>query len=226
MGRESFRFADLLAYLNTLFEISKVTLSWYLRQLVDDSKLYKLGRGIYTSQFKKQAPYKPVINKTALKIGKAIKDGYPLIEYSVFCGDVLATFQHHHSTNKSVYVEVERAAMDTIFHFLKKEGFHVYLNPSKDFVYDNINLAEENIIVKPLVSESPLMECNGINTPCIEKILVDIICDEDLDYLHGSEWFYIMRNALNLVAVNRTKMLRYASRRNAKDKIIKVLSEI
>ena len=33
-NRDSFRFAELLSYLNGLFEISKVTLSWYLREMV------------------------------------------------------------------------------------------------------------------------------------------------------------------------------------------------
>ena len=70
---------------------------------------------------------------------------------------------------------------------LKQEGYTAYLNPSKDFVYDNIDLSKEAVIVKPLISESPLLDFKGVRTPHLEKILVDIYCDDDLDYLHGSE---------------------------------------
>ena len=44
------------------------------------------------------------------------------------------------------------------------------------------------MIVKPLISESPLLDFKGVKTPRLEKILVDIYCDDDLDYLHGNEW--------------------------------------
>lgn len=225
-SRNSFRFSDLLTYLNTLFEISKVTLSWYLRQMVDDSRLFKIGRGIYTTRSSKRVEYNPIINKTAKKIGKELKTAFPFVDFSLFCGETLAIFQHHHSTNNSLYIEVERDAVEPVFHFLKKRGYKTYINPTKDFVYDYIEFAEENIIVKPLVSESPLMEFNGIKTPRIEKLLVDILCDDDFDYLHGSEWHYMMRNALNLVAVNQSRMLRYASRRNAKEKVREIIQEI
>lgn len=224
--RESFRFADLLSHLNSLYRISTVTLSWYLRQMVNDSKLFKLGRGIYSSHSNTSAKYKPIINMSALKIAKDIAKAYPLVKVSVFCGETLATFQHHHSTNNSIYVEVERDAMESVFHFLKQKGHKTYLNPSKDFTYEYIELTKRNIIVKPLVSESPLIEYNGIKTPRIEKLLVDILCDDDFYYINGSEWHYIMRNAINLVSINRSTMIRYASRRNAKEKITLAIHEI
>mgnify|MGYP000255348266 CR=1 FL=1 len=225
-SRDSFRFTDLLAYLNSLFEISKVTLSWYLRQLVNESMLFKLGRGIYTSHGKVLADYQPHVSKRGEKIAKGLRKEYPIVDFSVFDGENLAVYQHHHSTNNTIYVEVERDALEPVFHFLKKEGYKVHLNPSKDFVYDNIDLADENVIVKPLVTESPLAEYNGVKTPRIEKILVDVLCDADFDYLQGMEWRYMMENAFGQVAVNRSSMLRYASRRNAKDKVAETIKEI
>ncbi|WP_280120138.1 DUF6577 family protein [Sangeribacter muris] len=58
-------------------------------------------------------------------------------------------------------MEVDRDAMESVFHTLKQEGYTAYLNPSKDFVYDNIDLAKEAVIVKPLISESPLVYFKG-----------------------------------------------------------------
>ncbi len=218
-NRESFRFADLLSYLNGIINISKVTLSWYLREMVKGNILFKLGRGIYTSRRHQTQCYTPRLRNKALKIGKLIAGAFPFIKVSVFDGQVLADFQHHISSNNLIYVEVEREAMESVFHWLKGEGHTVYLNPGKDFVYENIDISRDAVIVKPLISESPLTEISGISTPKIEKILVDILCDDDMDYLHGSEWNYILNHVMSTYSVNRSTLLRYASRRNAKDKI-------
>lgn len=225
-NRESFRFSDLLSYLNSIITISKVTLSWHLREMVKDNILFKLGRGIYTSRQHQASCYTPRLRDKAIKLGKLIAGAFPFIKISVFDGQVLADFQHHISSNNLIYVEVEREAMESVFHWLKGEGYKAYLNPNKDFVYDNIDISKDAVIVKPLITESPLTEIRGISTPRIEKILVDILCDDDMDYLHGSEWHYILNHAMNTYSVNRSTLLRYASRRNAKDRIEKALENM
>lgn len=225
-NRDSFRFSDLLLHLNSFITISKVTLSWYLREMVKDNILFKLGRGIYTSRQHHASCYTPRLRDKVIKLGKLISKAFPFIRFSVFDGQVLADFQHHISSNNLIYVEVERETMESVFHWLKSEGYKAYLNPNKDFVYDNIDISKEAVIVKPLISESPLTEIRGISTPRIEKILVDILCDDDLDYLHGSEWQYILNHVMNTYSVNRSTLLRYASRRNAKDRIEKALEKL
>ena len=225
-NRESFRFSDLLSYLNSIITISKITLSWYLREMVKDNILFKLGRGIYTSRQHQATCYTPRLRDKAINLGKLIAGAFPFIKLSVFDGQVLADFQHHISSNNLIYVEVEREAMESVFHWLKDKGYKAYLNPNKDFVYDNIDISKEAVIVKPLISESPLTEIHGISTPRIEKILVDILCDDDMDYLHGSEWQYIFDHVMDTYSVNRSTLVRYASRRNAKDRIEKALENL
>ena len=224
-NRESFRFDDLLSYLNNIINISKVTLSWYLREMVKDNILFKLGRGIYTTQQQHTMCYTPRLRDKAIKIGKLITGAFPFINICVFDGQVLADFQHHISSNNLIYIEVEREAMESVFHWLKGEGYTTYLNPNKDFMYENIDISKDALIVKPHISESPVAEIRGVPTPRIEKILVDILCD-DMDYLHGSEWYYIFDYVFNTYSVNRSTLLRYASRRNAKDKIGNALKSL
>lgn len=214
--RDSFRFSDLFAHLNNIFEITKVTLSWYLSELVKDSVLVKLGRGIYTSHITQTTEYIPRLSNKALKVGKAIATAFPFITVSVFDGNVIADFQHHHSMNNLHYIEVDRDAMESVFHYLKQKGYKVYMNPDKDFTYEYIDISREAFVVKPLITESPLTETKGVKTPRLEKILVDILCDDDMEYLHGNEWNRIFENANTKHSLNRSAMLRYASRRNAK----------
>ena len=90
---------------------------------------------------------------------------------------------------------------------------------------DYIRLDKKSFIVKPLVSESPIQEVNGINVPRIEKLLVDIQCDRDFFYLQGQESLYMMQNAVANYNVNIGMLLRYASRRNIKPQIEKYIKE-
>lgn len=225
-NRDSFQFADLLSYLNRIFTISKVTLSWHLREMVKDNILFKLGRGIYTSRQHQTAIFTPRLRTKAIKIGRLISRAFPFIKISVFDGQVLADFQHHLSSNNLIYIEVEREAMQSVFHWLKGEGYTVYLNPNKDFVYDNIDISKEALIIKPLISESSMTDISGVPTPRLEKILVDTLCDDDMDYLQGSEWTYILGHAISTYSVNRSTLLRYASRRNAKNRITTALKNL
>lgn len=225
-GREYFRFADLFVYLNSLSEINKVTLSWHLREMVKESVLYKLGRGIYTVHNVQTHEYTPRLSNKTIKACKSISQAFPFISVSGFDGEVIADFQHHLSSNNLHYIEVDREAMESVFHFLKQKGHTAYLNPNKEFVYDNIDFSKDAFIVKPLITESPMTETQGIKAPRLEKILVDIYCDDDMDYLHGNEWNRIFDNAHALYSVNRTMMLRYASRRNAKAAIEKAIENL
>ncbi len=94
-NRESFRFADLLSYLNEIINISKVTLSWYLREMVKDNILFKLGRGLYTSRRHQVTRYTPRLRDKAIKMGKLIAGTFPFIRISVFDGQVLEDLQDH-----------------------------------------------------------------------------------------------------------------------------------
>lgn len=225
-NKESFRFSDLFMHLNRHFEISKVTLSWYLRGLIKDNALFKIGRGIYTLQDVRTSEYIPRLSNKTLKIGKSIAKAFPFVTVCVFDGSVISEFQHHLSINNLHYIEVDRDAMESVFHFLKQSGCIAYLNPDKDFTYNYIDISKEAFVVKPLITESPLSEKQGIRTPKLEKILVDILCDDDMDYLHGNEWNRIFENAHKMYSINRTAMLRYASRRNAKAIISKAIEKL
>lgn len=89
-----------------------------------------------------------------------------------------------------------------------------------------IDLSQENIIVKPLISESPLIDDDGVPMPTLEKMLVDTRVDADFYYLHGYENLEMLRTAITHYDVNQTRLLRYADRRNEKESILKDLKEI
>ena len=55
--------------------------------------------------------------------------------------------------------------------------------------------------------------------PTLEKILVDIIADEELFAAQQGELEFIFKSAFDKYNINESKMKRYASRRNRKTEI-------
>ena len=62
-----------------------------------------------------------------------------------------------------------------------------------------------------------MQEIGGITTVTLEKMLVDIFCDETLFAAQqGAEMRTVFNEALGIYTVNQSKMLRYADRRKKK----------
>jgi hypothetical protein len=123
---------------------------------------------------------------------------------------------HHIPSLGFMLVDVEREVVESVFNLLNSDSSkRVYLMPSStDFErYINTNDA---IIVRPLVSESPLQLVDEIKTPAIEKILVDIVEDVEFSFLQGVEINYVYNTIFEKHNINKNKLLRYASRRGRK----------
>ena len=86
-----------------------------------------------------------------------------------------------------------------IFCKTARKGF--FFPPDADFVADYIHLDQASLIVKPLVSEAPTQEIEGVSSPRLEKLLVDILCDKDFFYLQGQEAAYIFEKATQIYGI-------------------------
>lgn len=222
-ANKEFKTNDLSEYLSGKIELSKKMLSWHLRKLLDEKKIFRISKGVYTTTPK--IIFRPVPNAHSIRLYKKLKAVYPLLDFCVYNGEILSDLQHHLSYNNNIYIETERDATETIFHFVQDMHERSFLSPKEDIMSDYIRLDKRSLIVKPLVSESPIQEVNGINVPRIEKLLVDIQCDRDFFYLQGQESLYMMQNAFTNYNVNIGMLLRYASRRNIKPQIEKYIKE-
>lgn len=215
--RHTFRTGELFNNLSAKVDITKKAMSWYLNKLVKEHKIFRVGHGVYSIQSKQK--FLPHPNKKAVSIGKALQSHFPLLPFCTYNGEILAPLQHHLSYNNNIYVETERDATESVFHYLQDNYKLAFLTPDEKIMSDYVHFDQQAIIVKPLVTESPLQKTDGIMMPTLEKLLVDIQCDHDFFYLQGSEAEYIMDNAFNLYEVNLSMLLRYAGRRNIKTKM-------
>ena len=133
-----------------------------------------------------------------------------------------------HQTNKTFFlIEAEKDSVESIFHFLKDRNYSVFINPTQE-VFENYALSENNFtIIKPLISEAPIQTFKNLNTVTLEKMLVDIFCDEIIFTAYkGNEMETIFSNAYNKYVINENKLLRYANRRGKKNQLINYLELI
>ena len=117
-------------------------------------------------------------------------------------------------------MEAEKLAAEAVFEDVRvlAVGRKVLLNPSERD-YRLYASGERALIVKVMVSESPVQEVGGVTVPQLEKILVDATVAPELDFARGGEIFTIFENAGEMYRIGKKTMLRYATRRGQREEI-------
>ena len=132
----------------------------------------------------------------------------------------------HQPLNSYLIVEVEKDGLKSVFYNLKESNYPVFIDPNRDIIENYVPINKQSIIIKPIISESPLLQMDNILTASLEKILVDIFCDKDLfDAYQGNELRTIFREAISKYTINMNRMIRYASRRGKKEKFLNYIQE-
>lgn len=205
--------------------IERNTLCWHLSNLCRQGRLRRIGRGIYTANLSKAFQVKA--NAKTRSLHKVLSCQFPFADFCIYSGNIITPLLHDLIPNNTIYVETNREVTESVFNMLlpKYKG-RLFLSPTKKIATTYIDFGRENIIVKPLVTESPLMLDGKVPVPTIEKLLVDTRVDADFYFLHGYENLEMLRTAITHYDVNKTRLLRYADRRNEKESILNDLKEI
>lgn len=200
-----------------------VTARQYLSSLAKDKELVRVAQGEYALPDKQSFSYTP--SEEAKKIYDGLKSELPFTDFCIYDGSILSPIQHHLSINNAIYVETNRDAVESVFARLKEQHKDVYRQPDSAFMYDYVDLRNQCIIVKTLVTEAPLMTIDGIRVPTLEKMLVDIQKDADFDYVRGAESQYMYQIAFDLYTINTQRLMRYARRRGISQEIQILLNQ-
>jgi len=162
----------------------------------------------------------PEISPKEKSLSKKINKEFPYLEFCIWNSSFLNEFTIHQANQFYQLIEVEKDAAQAIFLYLKENKYSAFLDPTKDVFEKYITENNNIIIVKTLITEAPTQNIDEINTSSLEKILVDIFCDEIIfSAYQGNEMRTIYKEAFSKYSINRSKLLRYASRRGKKEEI-------
>ena len=224
--RKPFRRRDLMQALGTN-NVSEASAHVLLNRLVEHGKLVKAGYGLYSFPEKSKQPfvYKPSEEEQAL--AKQIKDKFPFADFCVWKPRVLVPYMLHVPLLRMTFIDVERVAMESVFHFLQGNtpAMSILLNPTAQECERYIT-TDELMIVRALVNEAPITNVADTPVPTLEKILVDAAGDRELNFAQGSELYTIFENAFSMHNINTSRLFRYAARRNRKEYIQEIINTI
>ena len=203
--------------------VSSSSIDKTLQRLVRSGTIEMLERGKYKthSGSKQHFIIQPTEGSKSLYL--QLKAEFPLLKLSVWDVSAILPLMHHIPNVRMTLVYVEkdgfRDAADTLESMTEQL---VFRTPSRDELV-HLAFGRDFIVIRPLISQSPLTETYGVRVPKIEKVLVDILCDEEFYYLQGSETFYIYETAMSDYTINTKTLLRYAHRRGVAEKIERII---
>ena len=208
-------------------DVSVASAQMQLNRLVASGRLSRTSYGTYELSANIKMDYHYQSTDEEIALSRLIRGKFPFVDFCVWKPSALVPFMQHIPALSMVLVDVERVAMESVFHFMQSQQHYrpVLLNPSPQEC-DRYITTERIFIVRPLISESPLEDIDGVRVPTLEKMLVDAAGDKELAFAQGAELYTICSNAHAAHHVSTRRLLRYASRRNRKQLMLKILKTI
>ncbi len=205
--------------------MKKSTIRWRIYKLVEKSIIKRIGRGKYV--LGKQKEFQPVITKTNKNIFLKLKKEFPFLDISIWSTKWITQWMLHVPGTFETIIEVEKGSEENVFYFLSEKIDNVFINPSKDIIEKYANSTKPIIIIKNLITDSPLTKIENVQIPAIEKIIVDLIIDTELyNAYQGRDLEAILENTFDNITINKDKLLRYAKRRKKVNKVTEVIQKI
>lgn len=125
-------------------------------------------------------------------------------------------------TPDNLVVEVPKSDVEKVTTLLLTQFDNVA--PLK-LAYAVLSYLHRFILVKPMVTEAPVVSVEGILIPTLEKILVDLISDKEYDE-EPEERKKRFLQMMETYPVHIPRLMRYAARKGKKDEVEKLLGEL
>lgn len=178
-----------------------------IRALVQHGRIVRVGKGRYVAV--RKPVYRPELSPWVMEVNDYIVESCKGINFCIF------------EVNGNIEVQTGRSDIPVLISALRiKYSKVVAKSDAVRFPGD----LEGYIIVGHMVSDSPLLELDGMRLPSLEKEIVD-----KLSYcIHRESPFdtFALQKLMETYPVNTNSLRRYASRRGLAEEMSSCLSEI
>lgn len=217
--------ANLMDRLREYVDFPESSFSNILNRLVRERRIRKSDGVIYPADV-----FKPIFrvnpDDTTRELFKGLKAALPFTEISIWNTWAILPLMHDVPNFNLTIVGAERLSAAAVADALESLTDRLILRDAEKDILSRLAPGRSLVVVTPQVSQAPVEVENGVTCPTLEKILVDILCDNALHALTGSEAYDIYATAFDRYAVNRKTLLRYAGRRNRTEEVKTILKEI
>lgn len=225
---------ELLEFYNRFEkDLNNRTFGWRIFELKKKGIIRSIGRGIYTTENKPK--YKPEIDNKLRKINNTISKSFTIIDkkfepkdfLSVWATNWINEFTNHQLFLTQVIIEIESDSLTSYYYKLLDAGFkNVYVESDIKNMERYLSENNESIVVKKMPTRSPNQKIDKVSVPTLEKILVDVFCDNILFYfVQGQELDNIYKNSIKKYSVDFSRLVNYAKRRKREQDFKNFLSQ-
>ncbi len=218
-GKDYFTRKELFNFYNEIEPLNEITFRWRLFELKEKKIVRLLNSNIFT--FDTLPEYHPQVSNENKKLINLLIKQFPGLKLSIWSTQILNEFMLHLPSNSFTILEVEKDALEPVFHYLQdKNKINVFFQPTEKEIALYINNKKNVVILKRLITKSPLQTIDSVTTVTLEKIIVDVFSEKKLfEAYQGSELLHIVNNAFKKYALNATTLLNYATRRSQRENI-------
>ncbi len=175
--------------------------------------LNRIGKGIYSTETKQD--FVPHTSGELRKLGKLLREAFPFLEVCITDSFWINSFISLQHFSRRFIIESEKGSEESVFDLLSQTYDRVLLKPSRKEIELYGAGHSGLIVVKKLVSQSPIMSTDDIPVSTLEKLLVDTFSDQQVfDYLQGSVLAEFFTDAFTRFTIDQSTLRRYAARRN------------
>lgn len=188
------------------------------QKLINDGKVHRIGRNKYCAEKKEYRSYSHLYSDEAVKIADCIKSNHPFADFVIFETVQLNEFLNHQIGKNTIFAYVDIDVADFVYETLNTEFSEMVMLSPKPKEFHQYR-SENTVVISRLISESP----KNTDIPwqiSLEKMLVDVIADRLVrETFSESEYSNIFDTAFERYIIDKSRLIRYASRRNAVSKI-------
>jgi len=203
-------------------ETPRKTVVWHVNDLVRQGKAARFGRGVYG--FMAKARFNPILSEKTEQVCSMLHDKFKYLVVTVTDSCILGQFMSLQPFSTVTVIETRKSAASAVLSALRKEGVEAYAKSDFPKLERYISSSQPFVIRPDLTVNPNLPQENNVRTANLEKLLVDLVCDEDIyGQYQGEELQNIYKNATDSYAVNYSQMLKYAAARKKKDPVLDML---
>lgn len=220
-----FHTKDIVTILTGLYpELSEKTIAWKINQLKNEKTIFQVGRGLYSLVFMPE--FEPSLSlKSTRFCNKIDKKTYPKL--IIWDTSVLDNLLQKNSEKSWIFILAPKADLENLFSDLQHFSKPIFLNPDREITARYVLPQPEAVILLPSISQMPTTTQNDFVMPTIEAILVNIWLDfEQYFQPLGYELSTIFETSFKNYNINRSKLLRYAARRDKRDAIEEFINNL
>lgn len=217
--------AEIVNDLSQIYpNVNRNTIIWNLNEMIKRGDIIRIGRGKYFFSSESCREFMMPVFDDVKQVVDIISTQFKYVKIVLTDSRWLSDYLVQQPFATVVKIEVNEPAVEAVVNLLRKEGVKAF---SKSEIVDADKYFSETriFVIDKIRFNNPTKKYeNNVFIAKLEKVMVDVVCDcEVFKQYQGWELENFYANVTEKCAVNFSTIIKYASSRGRKERIISLL---